>query len=81
MSKSRRFDYVQYDDEGQQRQGEIKSGCTELERLLDKLKDGRYKALAFTHLEIAYAMAGKAIRDEVIARNPDTPDLNRRTDE
>ena len=38
-------------DEEKQLHDDIKSKATELEDLFDKVKDGRYKSIAFTHLE------------------------------
>lgn len=64
-----RFDYVQYDEQAITSQNEIKQKFVELEYVISSLKDGRSKSLILTKLEEAYMWAGKAVRDEQIARN------------
>lgn len=79
LKMSRRFDYVKYDPEATLSQESAKTFCQELEDFIETLKDGRAKSLAITHLEITYMWIGKALRDECIARNPETPDVPERT--
>lgn len=64
-----RFDYVQYDELAATVQANLKEQFQSIENTLCTLADGRAKALALTKLEEAYMWAGKAIRDEQIARN------------
>ncbi len=68
-----RFDYVKYDEQSVEIQAEIKKKCEELEASIEKLNPGRYKSLALTDIESVYMWAGKAIRDEQIARNGAAP--------
>ena len=64
-----RFDHVEFDDEAQAKRKEMHEAFTALEQVLGKLADGRYKALTITALEEAYAWAGKAVRDDQLARS------------
>lgn len=64
-----RFDYVAYDDVAMEKQALFKRAFVALEVDGEKeLPDGRAKALFMTKLEEAYMWAGKAIRDDQIAR-------------
>lgn len=78
---TRRFDYVKYDEKAAVAQEQYKKQMMELEDSIEGLKEGRAKSLALTHLEITYMWIGKALRDECIARNPETPDVKERTNE
>lgn len=64
-----RFDYVKYDQRATNLQATCKEQMQAAEQVLGMLPDGRYKSLALTALEEAYAWMGKAIRDEQIQRN------------
>lgn len=64
---SARFSHVKYDDEAVQLQNKLKKMFEEIEAV--PLKPGRSHSLMLTALEEAYMWAGKAIRDEQIARN------------
>lgn len=64
-----RFDYVKYDGHAIVLQDKAKAFSTDLERMIDKLDNGRAKALAHTKLEECYMWIGKAIRDDQINRN------------
>lgn len=65
-----RFDYVKYDQDAMDLQAEFKERCEDLSAFIDSIPEAdRAKALAQTHLEIAYMWIGKAIRDNQIARN------------
>lgn len=64
-----RFDYVKYDEKAQGLQETIKARFLALESQIQRLPEGRPKAVAFTKLEEAYMWVGKAIRDEQIVRN------------
>lgn len=78
---SRRFDYVKYDEQATKQQAEFKQKFQELEAMAETLQEGRAKSLVMTHLEITYMWVGKALRDEQITRNPETPDVPERTKE
>ncbi len=78
---SRRFDYVKYDAQAMIQQSAFKEKFQELENMAENLKDGRAKSLVMTYLEITYMWVGKALRDEQITRNPETPDVPERTKE
>jgi proline racemase len=65
---SSRFDYVAYDDPAAALQAEVKARVIAVEQVIDRLPSGRYKSLAMTALEEAYAWVGKAIRDDQRAR-------------
>ncbi len=67
MSKT--FSYIKYDEKTTQQSEEAKATCEKLESQIKELGQGRYQSLALTHLEIAYAMIGKALRDNQIAKN------------
>lgn len=65
-----RFDYVQYDENSQVAQVNLKSKFTELESVvLNETTPGRAQSLILTKLEEAYMWCGKAIRDDQINRN------------
>lgn len=78
---SRRLDYVKYDERATIQQSAFKDLFLDLENMAEGLKDGRAKSLVMTYLEITYMWVGKAIRDEQIARNPETRDVMERTEE
>lgn len=64
-----RFDYIKYDEVAQEKQKMFKGDFETTEISIEQtLPDGRAKALAITHLEIAYMWIGKSIRDEQVAR-------------
>jgi len=87
-----RFDYVKYDDIALEQQKLIKQFCQHVEQTLDFIvpppsKDAkpdsnafRSRALAITKLEEVYMWAGKAIRDQQIARNSSAPLQEERSD-
>lgn len=69
-----RFDYVKFDDIAQSAQNVLKSYFTTLELSIEvNCKSPRAKALALAKLEECYMWAGKAIRDDQIARNGSAP--------
>lgn len=68
-----RFDYVKYDTEAAMIQGVLKETVEHAEATLVTVSDGRAKSLAMTKLEEFYMWAGKAIRDDQIARNGSAP--------
>lgn len=75
-----RFDYVKYDEDATRVQEGFKSLFSEIEVFANAaLKDGRAKALLMTKLEEAYMWTGKAIRDEMISRIPQTAHVPERT--
>lgn len=76
-----RFSYVKYDEKAMKDQQELKIAFEAVEKLVDKLLDGRAKALVYTNLEQAYMWTGKSIRDTQYARNPDTKEQPERNDE
>ena len=78
---SRRFDYVKYDEHAMIQQSAFKEAFQKVEIMASDLKEGRAKSLVMTYLEIAYMWVGKALRDEQILRNPETPDIPERTKE
>ena len=61
-----RFQYVKYDDRAMEYQSIFKAAFEEVEAMVDKLEDGRAKALVYTKLEEAYMWVGKSIRDSQI---------------
>lgn len=70
MSESGRFDYIKYDLKAMEKQMAIKARMESLEKELNRLlPSSRYLSTALTNLEIAYAMIGKAIRDDQLERN------------
>ncbi len=77
--KPSRFDYVRYDEPAQNLQATFKADVEILEANIEKLSNGRYKALALTKLEECYMHIGKAIRDDQIARNGSAPLQEERT--
>lgn len=73
-----RFDYVKYDDKATIAQETAKDICTELEAFIqDNLTSPRAKALAITKLEETYMWIGKAVRDDQLERNGNTPDRSK----
>ena len=62
-----RFDYVKFDAEAQRRMAWMKEHFGVLADNVEKLPDGRARALALTAMEEAYMWIGKAIRDEQVA--------------
>lgn len=75
-----RFDYVKYDDHAANTQAQFKKAFETVEAMVDSVSKGRAAALAKTSLEEAYMWAGKAIRDEQIARNGSAPLQEERKD-
>lgn len=67
--KSKRFDYVLYDQTAYDMQAKLKAAFLSVEAIAEALAPGRAKALIMTKLEEAYMWAGKATRDDQIARN------------
>lgn len=68
-NKHSRFNYIQYDERATEIATEMKGRCDGLAGKIEELlQDERYKALALDHLEIAFAMIGKAIRNDQIFR-------------
>ncbi len=66
---TKRFDYVQYDQEAQDKQTMFKSLFLSLAAHAETCLDaGRAKAHVLTKLEEAYMWIGKAIRDEQVAK-------------
>ena len=74
-----RFDYVKYDESSAGMQHLAKMDCERLEITIEKLTNGRAKALALTALEECYMWIGKAIRDDQIQRNGSAPLQEERT--
>ncbi|WP_413581071.1 hypothetical protein [Bdellovibrio sp. HCB288] len=79
--KSKTFSYVKYDEQATAKSEEIKGLCEQLETKIQGLGAGRYQSLALTHLEIAFAMCGKALRDIQIQRDSQTEHVAERTNE
>lgn len=71
-SPPNRFDYVKYDEQSTDSQGEAKTRCMLVESFINTLPEGRYKSLALTDLEKVYMWIGKSLRDEQIARDKET---------
>lgn len=71
VSVPNRFDYVKYDDAALKLQAQFKLKFMEIEGLIETglPTAGRYRSLALTALEEAYAWVGKAVRDEQIVRD------------
>lgn len=68
-----RFSYVRYDAESVEKQEALKKMYEGIEEFVNKnLKPGRAQSLVLTKLEESYMWTGKAIRDEQIARDPQT---------
>lgn len=74
-----RFDYLKYDTDAQAKQADFKRAFEMIENAIGAIGEelpeaargpmvGRYKALAMTAIEEAYAWVGKALRDEQVAR-------------
>lgn len=77
-----RFNYVRYDAESQALQEEFKSSVEGLEKLaMEKLPEGRARALFLTSLEEAYMWTGKAIRDAQVARGGQPEHIAERSNE
>lgn len=75
-----RFDHVSFDAQAQKKREDLKEAFSKVEHAAEThLPNGRYKALLLTALEEAYAWAGKAIRDDQIARNGSAPLQEART--
>ncbi len=74
-----RFDYVRYDELSVHAQANAKELVSDVECLIDDLKSGRAKSLAYTKLEECYMWIGKAIRDDQIARGGSGEDVPERT--
>ena len=69
-----RFDYVKYDEKAIKDQNDFKAAFMGLENMMmNLLKPSRATSLMLTKLEEAYMWAGKAIRDDQIARNGSAP--------
>lgn len=63
-----KYDYVAYDSEHTEMQGNFKKAFIALDEAVESaLPSGRYKELVFIKLEEAYMYIGKAIRDRQIA--------------
>ncbi len=76
-----RFDYVKFDARAQEDQEVFKAHMQGLEIHIESFPAGRYKSLALTALEEAYAWIGKMVRDEQISRNQGAFELQeQRTD-
>lgn len=75
-----RFDYVKYDPLATADQEWFKGSMMRIEAQLEKHSDNRYKSLALTALEEAYAWIGKMIRDEQIKRSGSVELQESRTD-
>lgn len=77
--KSKRFDYIKYDELSQVQQIEAKDMCLDLEYWIEVNLKGRPASIALTKLEEVYAWIGKGIRDlQVSERRNDTPEEERR---
>lgn len=63
-----RFTYVDYDAHSMEKSLAIRDALREVEALLMRLPESRPRSLALTKLEEALMWAGKAIRDEQLAR-------------
>lgn len=76
-----RFDYVKYDEHAQSLQEGLKRQFVRLHDDVDAIfANSDYKKEATKHLEIAYMMIDKAIRDDQIKRNGSAPLQEERTD-
>ena len=72
---STRFAYIKYDETATAKSTTARELCEKVEHFLEtQLPNSRYKSLALTALEEAYAWIGKAIRDEQVLErsNPTT---------
>lgn len=67
MTKSSRFDHVEFDQAHDEMRKEAKQLCLDLESFIDQIVPGRPKSLALTALEESYMWIGKAIRDDQIS--------------
>lgn len=76
-----RFNYVKYDQQAMTQQEELKTAFEAIEKLADKLEDGRAKSLVLTKLEEAYMWTGKSIRDSQIKRGGSAVHIAERTNE
>jgi hypothetical protein len=68
-----RFDYIRYDEVSKNEQEFMKDQVEFMEKRINTLQSGRYKALALTALEECYMWIGKAIRDDQVARTKEIP--------
>jgi len=65
-----RFDYVKYDDKAIEQQDLFKQQFMVLDSTVANiLDDSDYTKEVIKHLEIAYMMVGKQVRDQQIFRN------------
>lgn len=70
MKDRNRFDYVLYDKKATQDQQAFKMLFQAIEHgAEERLSPGRAKSIIMTKLEEAYMWVGKAIRDDLIARD------------
>ncbi len=73
LEKTKRFDYVKYDEQSEKLQADFKACFVELSSVIDQvLIAPRAKALVQTKLEEAYMWIGKALRDDQVIRNKAT---------
>jgi uncharacterized protein YutE (UPF0331/DUF86 family) len=77
---SQRLSYVKFDERATDQICTLKQKFEEIEKILARHSEGRYKALALTAIEEAYAWCGKMIRDEQIGRTGKIEDVNERGD-
>lgn len=75
---SKRFDYIKYDSFAMQTQARVRELCESLEIVISNLGQGRSQSEALTNLENFYAWAGKAIRDNQVARTGESKDVPER---
>ena len=75
------FSYVKYDEESTKQSEEIKALCEQLEAKMKTLGNGRYQAIALTHLETAFAFCGKAIRDVQMSKGSQAAHVPERTND
>lgn len=68
-TKTKAFDYIEYDSLAAEKQAYFKTSCVNLASSIESLPNGRAKSLALTKLEECYMWIGKAIRDEQLVRN------------
>lgn len=77
MKTLNRFDYIQYDEKGNNDQATFKQAFQALENQVNSLLvSERAKALVFTKLEEAYLWIGKALRDDQFVRSGGTIEMN-----
>lgn len=75
---TKRFDYVEYDDETHEAQLSFKQMYSALAVNIEHLPQSRGQALALTQLEESYMWVGKALRDYQLAKNGDAVANERR---